>query len=127
MEAESAGSSPPRPRLRTHITSSLFPVAATATTTDAASAADDVPPNEHTGGHSMAPPGLTAFLKQMQQNQMQQAGNQQAAAQAGNRLQENLAEGALGSRQRNFMVGNAYDYAGIRKRQQLQWQQQLHP
>ena len=72
MEAESAGSSPPRPRLRTHITSSLFPVAATATTTDAASAADDAPPNEHTGGHSMAPPGLTAFLKQMQQNQMQQ-------------------------------------------------------
>jgi hypothetical protein len=65
-------------------------------------------------------------LKEMQQqNQMQQAGNRQAAEQASNRLQENLAEGALGSRQRNFMVGNAYDYAGLRKRRALQWQQAL--
>lgn len=62
---------------------------------------------------------------EQQESQMRQAQSQLAAGKAQNSTQEQMAAGALANRQRNFNLGNAFDYAGLQKRKQLQWQQAL--
>lgn len=56
---------------------------------------------------------------------LRQQGNQNQAQRAGNEVQERVAKGGLQSRQAVFNTGMDFDYATLRKRQQMNLRQAL--
>lgn len=56
---------------------------------------------------------------------LRQQGNQNQAQRAGNEVQERVAKGGLESRRNVFDTGMGFDYASLRKRQQMNLQQSL--
>lgn len=67
-----------------------------------------------------------AGVQQMKtESGLRQQGNQNQAQRAGNEVQERVAKGGLQSRQNVFNTGMNFDYASLRKRQQMNLQQAL--
>lgn len=65
-------------------------------------------------------------VQQMQQDsQLRQQEGQNKAQRAGNESQQRIAEGDLDSRRSVFDTSMAYDYAGLQKRNRLNFQQAL--
>lgn len=67
-----------------------------------------------------------AAVQQMKaDSSLRQQGNQNQAQRAGNEVQERVAKGGLESRKNVFNTGMNFDYASLRKRQQMNLQQAL--
>lgn len=67
-----------------------------------------------------------AGVQQMQaDSSLRRQQNQNQAQRAENEVQEGMAKGALQSRQNVFNTGMNFDYAGLRKRQQMNIRQAL--
>lgn len=59
------------------------------------------------------------------QSQQRMANARNQAQKAGNETQERIQRGGLANRSAAFDLGTRFDYAGLQKRKQMQWQQAL--